>query len=58
MFGNIGAQFIPDSVAKETGETLGFSFETHDYKLEKKIIMSFRITICKLLFNFISTLAS
>lgn len=47
MFGNIGAPFIPDSVAKETEETLGFSFETRDYKLEKKFIMSFRITICK-----------
>lgn len=41
MFGNIGAPFIPDSVAKETGETLGFSFETHDYKLEKKIYYEF-----------------
>lgn len=24
MLGNIGAQFIPHSVAKETGEALGF----------------------------------
>lgn len=37
MFGNIGAQFIPDSVSRETRATLEFSFGNHDHKLERSL---------------------
>lgn len=38
MFGNIGAQFIPDSVTRETRATLEFSFGNHDHKLERSLL--------------------
>lgn len=38
MFGNIGAQFIPDSVTRETRATLEFSFGNHDHKLEGSLL--------------------
>ena len=36
MLGNIGAQFIPHSVAKETGEALGF-FLWENQRLGKNV---------------------
>lgn len=38
MLGNIGAQFIPHSVAKETGEALGFSLWESEPKTGKKVL--------------------
>lgn len=38
MFGNIGTQFIPDSVTKETTATLEFSRGNHDHKPERNLL--------------------
>lgn len=38
MFETIGTQFIPDSVTKETGATLEFSFGNHDHKPERNLL--------------------
>lgn len=37
MLGNIGAQFIPHSVAKETGEALGFFLWESERKTGEKM---------------------
>lgn len=41
MLGNIGAQFIPHSVAKETGEALGIFLWESEPITGKKCIKSF-----------------
>lgn len=42
MLGNIGAQFIPHSVAKETGEALGFFLWESERKTGEKNVFRAR----------------
>ena len=58
MFGNIGVQFIPDSVTRETRATVEFSFGNHDHKLERSLKVLEERNYVKTWFSCISTLTN